>query len=160
MLSLRRILFPTDFGPQAEHAQLFAVELARKFQSELHLLHVIVPMSLPAIGVPDMGYFEDPTLITELEQSSLHALENMLPAEFQAHHQVVKAIRTGTPVEQIVSYAAEQQIDLIVIGTVGRTGLEHLLLGSLAEHVVRKAHCPVLAVHPKDQIAEEVPASA
>lgn len=145
---IQRILFATDFSEPAEHAQQYACELADKLQAELHLLHVHVPVVVPAMGAPTFGYVESPHIIAELEQSTLRGLAGLLDSQWQANHRVVTAVRVGMTVFEIIRYADENQIDLIVMGTLGRTGLTHLLLGSVAENVVRKAHCPVFTVRP------------
>jgi universal stress protein A len=148
MVTIRRILLPTDFSPQAGRAREYAIEFAVKFGAELHLLHVIKPMATPSLGVPDYGYIESPAMVTELEQSSRDALEAVLDREFAANHPVTTQVRIGTPLVEILSYADEFEIDLIVMGTLGRTGLSHLLMGSVAENVVQKAKCAVLTIHP------------
>ena len=148
MLPLKRILFATDFSDPAKYAQQYAAELVDRCQAELHLLHVIAPLPVPTMGTPEFGYCATPSVIVELEESSLRALGSLFDDSWQSRHRIVKAVRLGTAVPIIVEYAQEHQIDLIIVGTVGRTGLSHLLLGSVAESVVRKAHCPVLTVRP------------
>lgn len=145
---IQRILFATDFSEPAEHAQRYACELADKLQAELHLLHVHVPVVMPAMGAPTFGYVESPPIVAEVEGNMLRRLASLLDSEWQANHRVVTAVRVGMTVFEIIRYAEENQIDLIVMGTLGRTGLTHLLLGSVAENVVRKAHCPVFTVRP------------
>lgn len=148
LVPLHRILFATDFSQPAEHAQRYACELADRFEAELHLLHVIAPLAMPAMGTTTFGYLDNPPILAELEESTLRGLGTLLDSQWQASHRVVKAVSVGIAVAEIIRYAHEQQIDLIVLGTLGRTGLTHLLLGSVAENVVRKAHCPVLTVRP------------
>lgn len=148
MLPLKRILFATDFSDSAGYAQQYAAELVDRCQAELHLLHVIAPVPIPTMGTPEFAYCTTPSVMVEMEESSLRALGNLFDDAWQSRHRIVKSARVGTTVSIIIDYATEHQIDLIVVGTVGRTGLSHLLLGSVAESVVRKAPCPVLTVRP------------
>ena len=144
---IQKILFATDFSDPAEKAQQYAQELAERLNTELHLLHVVVPVAVPALGAPSVGYIEDTAVMAELEESALRDMNALFDPQWRAQHHVVSNVRIGTPVFEILQYANEQKIDLIVLGTLGRTGLSHLLLGSVAENIVRKAHCPVLTVH-------------
>jgi universal stress protein A len=144
---IQKILFATDFSEPAENAQQYARELAERLNAELHLLHVVVPVAVPALGAPSVGYIEDTAVIAELEENAHRDMEAMFDQQWRSTHQLVTAVRVGTPVFEIIRYANEQKIDMIVMGTLGRTGLTHLLVGSVAENVVRKAHCPVLTVH-------------
>ena len=149
MLPLKRILLATDFSDPARYAQQYAAELVDMCQAELHLLHVIAPLPVPTMGTPEFGYCTTPpSVMVEIEESSRQVLGNLFDDAWQSRHRIVKSVRVGTTVSIIIDYAKEHQIDLIVVGTVGRTGLSHLLLGSVAESVVRKAHCPVLTVRP------------
>lgn len=146
---IRRILIPTDFSPPARQAEHYAVALAQKFAAELHILHVVEDPALPVHGsryswaVPDDML---PRLLEKAEEDLKLAVPtadvNLIGRE------LVKKIKVGHPVNAIIDYATEHQIDLIVIGTHGRSGLTHLLLGSSAEKLVRLATCPVLTVHP------------
>ena len=94
-----------------------------------------------------MGYIEDAALVEELQENARRDMEGLFDEKWKAAPRYVVAVSVGTPVFEILRYAKEQDINLIVLGTLGRTGLSHLLLGSVAENVVRKAHCPVLIVH-------------
>lgn len=144
---IQKILFATDFSDPAEKAQQYAQELAERLNAELHLLHVVVPVAVPALGAPSVGYIEDTEVMAQLEESAKRDMDALFTPQWRSQHHVVSAVCIGTPVFEILRYANEQKIDLIVLGTLGRTGLSHLLLGSVAENVVRKAHCPVLTVH-------------
>ena len=144
MISLKRILVPTDFSEPSSRALTYACELARRFSAELHLLHVAVP---PVMPTPYMGTVGDEIFHPEkAAQKHLDAMEN---PEFESVAPIERVVRTGTPFVEIVRHAKENDIDLIVMGTHGRTGLVHALIGSVAEKVVRKAPCPVLTVRPE-----------
>ena len=144
---IQKILFATDFSEPAAHAQQYAGELAERLGAELHILHVVVPVAVPALGAPSVGYIEDTEILAQLQENAERDLKTLFDEKWQSAHRVVTAVSLGTPVFEILRYAKEQGVGLIVLGTLGRTGLTHLLLGSVAENVVRKAHCPVLTVH-------------
>jgi nucleotide-binding universal stress UspA family protein len=149
MIQLRRILFPTDLSDAAAEAQLYACAMAEQFGAELHVLSVIQDVSLVSPD-PNMPWVIPANNLQEIQESLEQALAEIPDPAWAAGKSVVRVLRTGVPVAEIVDYAKEQAIDLIVLGTHGRTGLARALLGSVAEKVIRKAPCPVLAVHPKD----------
>ncbi len=149
MLQLSKVLFPSDFSDLSLHAFSYAKSFATTYQAELHVIHVVDeatqywmamgPNSLPVGPPPE-----------ELIQAARQELK-----KFVGQHlaDVEDSVRTdvliGRPFMEIIRYARENDIDLIVLGTHGRSGLKHALLGSVAERVVRKSHCPVLTIrHP------------
>jgi nucleotide-binding universal stress UspA family protein len=141
MIDLKRILVPTDFSETSEAALRYGVELARRFSARLCLLHV-----------PEHpGEATETEYPVDLFETMQNAADDRLPhllSEAERHELRPEcAMRLGTPWEEIVRHAEEHDIDLIVMGTHGRDGLARLLLGSVAEMVVRKASCPVLTVH-------------
>ncbi|NIP86691.1 MAG: universal stress protein [Planctomycetales bacterium] len=147
MIRLQRILLPTDFSDHAGEALKYACAFTEQFAAELHLLHVLEthPSAAPHFG---MGLALAPQVEesrTEVDQ----ALEKLLDPEWATGRQIVRATATGPPFIGIVRYARQQEIDMIVLGTHGRSGLPHVLMGSVAERVVRKAPCPVLTVRPE-----------
>lgn len=149
-IAIRRILFPTDFNPSAQHAQSYAVMLAERFSAELHALHV-VPDPYPIPGPEGSWILTDDSIPKRTQEAELELAVRM-DAALTANLKVVRTVAVGKPVPAIIEYAKEHAIDLIVMGTHGYTGLSHLLLGSVAEKVVRLATCPVLTVHPKDHL--------
>lgn len=143
-LAIQRILFATDFSNSARHAQQYAVALAESFGATLHALHVVSEEAF--VPSPEVQHR---WLETEIDRAKKQL--NVDVGGIQVAGQaVVQATQTGHPVQQVIKYAAEHEIDLIVLGTHGRTGVSHLLIGSVAEKVVRLARCPVLTVHPSD----------
>ncbi len=143
MIALEKILVPTDFSACSDAAVKYGREMCRAFGASLHLLHVVQdpytqPWAAEAFPAP-LG-----EMLNQWQEQARQRLATLLPAEEQAG--VTTATVVGSPFNEIVRYAEEQQIDLIVIGTHGRGGLGHMLLGSVAEKVVRKAPCPVLTV--------------
>jgi nucleotide-binding universal stress UspA family protein len=146
MISLKRILLPTDFSDYAGEAEKYACALAENFNAELHVLHVFeppVPMTGEGAFIPPLDY------VQSLEAAAEKQLQATIDPEWEKGRTVVRAAAEGAPFVEIIQYAKEHDVDLIVIATHGRSGLAHLLLGSVAEKVVRKAPCPVLTVRPE-----------
>lgn len=145
---IRRILIPTDFSEPARQAQAYAIALAEKFGSELHLMHIV-----PEVVIPFPDASTSWTMPATFQKDQLKSAETrllqQLDTQWAKNHVVIQTTKVGSPVEEIVSYAKETDIDLIVIGTHGYSGFAHFLLGSVAEKIVRMATCPVLTVHPK-----------
>lgn len=149
MIQLKRILLPTDFSKNARAAQEYACAFADHFGAELHLLYVLQDMVIGTAS-PGETVLIPATSTAEAQASAERALAELPDAAWAKGKQIVRATRTGAPLVEIVRYAREQNIDLIVLSTHGRTGLAHVLLGSVAENVVRKAPCPVLTVRPDE----------
>lgn len=146
MLTLKKILCPVDFSDLSLNALSIAVDLASKFQSELHLLHVFEGYDEISLN-PETALTPMPQWLTKLRQVCQEKLAELPSADLAARCPViVRADREGPAIHEILDYAAYQKIDLIVLATHGRTGLKHLLMGSVAENVVRSAKCPVLTV--------------
>jgi universal stress protein A len=145
MIRLKRILFATDFSDLAATAQDYACEFAERFGAELHVLHVLQDVML-MMPEPGSAFSLPQNYMVELKQAAEKTLETVPPADWCSGKHVVRATRMGAAFVEIVRYAREQEIDLVIIGTHGRSGLKHVLLGSVAERVVRKAPCPVLTV--------------
>ena len=141
MITLRRILVPTDFSETSAAALSYGTELARHFAARLFCLHVAEH--------PGVAQTDDPIGIFETTQNAAHdRLRQLLTEEALKELQPDCAMRIGAnPADEIVRYAPEHAVDLIVIGTHGRGGMMRAVLGSVAEKVVRRASCPVLTVH-------------
>lgn len=146
MLAIDRILAPTDFSPHAECAVRFACELAARFDAQLHLLHVLSDVAVPAGPDPMLIATMPPEYYREQEERSKQALERLVRDDWPRPREVVAEVRWGDPIDQIHGYAKDRQIDLVAIATHGRTGLAHVLLGSVAERIIREASCPVLTI--------------
>jgi len=147
MIRIERILVPTDLSEFSQHAIRYGCELARRFDADLHLLTVVQDV-VALIPEPGMAFPAPGEYMQELRDASSDALSRVPEAEMGAGLEITREVRVGTPFLEIVRHAKEMNADLVVIGTHGRTGLAHVLLGSTAEKVVRKAHCPVLTVRP------------
>jgi len=137
-MNFKNILCPVDFSMNAEAGLLFAEKLAKESDAKLHLVYVYEePQSYVDAGFG--GYVVPADL--ESEKKRLQAVVPNTPGIAYEHGFIV-----GLPAEELVRYAREHAIDLIVMGTHGRTGLGRLLMGSVAESVVREAPCPVLTI--------------
>jgi universal stress protein A len=150
-MTLQHILVPTDFSTYAEQALDYAITLAQCLQARVTLIHVISP-GIWGTGevttAPPPGYFEE--IEADAQQQIEVALQRVHAAGLEGQPLVVY----GAPFERIITVARDQGVDLIVMGTHGRTGLPHLLLGSVAERVVRLAPCPVLVTRGTAPAAE------
>jgi nucleotide-binding universal stress UspA family protein len=145
MLTLSRVLCPTDFSEVSAKAEAYATALAEHYEASLHLLHVDPPMPVMA------PYGEIPVDVRLFEEQREQALADLAAAGDRARARGVDtatSVRGGHAAREILAVVDEQAADLLVIGTHGRGGVEHLLLGSVAEKIVRKAPCPVMVVPP------------
>jgi universal stress protein A len=148
VIEIKQILAPTDFSVHSETAVRFACQLSERLGSTLHLLHVlseIVPTGPDPLLMPVLP----PQFYKDSEDRAKETLEHLLKPTWSKPCAVTTAIRWGSPVESIVDYAVDEAIDMIVIATHGRTGLSHVLLGSVAERIVREAPCPVLTIRDR-----------
>jgi nucleotide-binding universal stress UspA family protein len=147
MGAIKKILCPTDLSDECRPALAMACEWAKRFGAELHLMHVVAALSnpYPYLGPP---FNEAMSWETMIRQKARAALDEWPLPEGFATLKIVRALRSGSPSAHIVQYAQEMGIDLIVMGTHGRSGFSHLLMGSVAENVVRRASCSVLTVPP------------
>lgn len=151
MIDLHRILVPTDFSKFSRNALTYATAFADKFGAELYLLHVVQNL---AMMVPDTVNVVPPIIPSaeELTRAVRDALDRTVSEGQLERFTVHKEVREGTPFYEIIQVAKEKDVDLIVMGTHGHSGLAHVLLGSVTEKVVRKAPCPVLTVrHPEHE---------
>jgi|KBSMisStaDraftv2_1062788.scaffolds.fasta_scaffold744406_1 nucleotide-binding universal stress UspA family protein len=152
MIALKRILVATDFGEASEAALGYGRELARTFGAKLTVLHVAENVLTGAIGID--GYVGSyPDFQRSVEESARRQLDAAVTDDDRRELGATTVMRTSTsPAMAIVTYAGDEKIDLIVMGTHGRGPMAHLLMGSVAERVVRIAPCPVLTVkHPEHE---------
>jgi nucleotide-binding universal stress UspA family protein len=146
VIDLHQVLVPTDFSQCSKSALVYGVALADRFGARLHLLHVVQDL---ALFIPDMVMVAPPVApsVTELKQAALGAFDRLIADNKLDPAKLVREVREGAPFYEILEYAKEANIDLIVMGTHGHTGLAHVLLGSVTAKIVRQAPCPVLTVH-------------
>lgn len=151
MITLQRILVATDFGDAADAALAYGRELARTFGATLEVLHVVENVYE---GLVADGYIApDPDLQHQIEDAARRRVDALLCEEdrIELHAKPVILVSNATAFA-IATYARDARVDLIVMGTHGRTAVAHLLMGSVAERVVRTAPCPVLTVrHPEHE---------
>jgi nucleotide-binding universal stress UspA family protein len=148
-VNLKAILVPIDFSESSRKAMHYALSFARQFNAEVLLLHVIefTPLTTP---VPPLPIIQDETTRVTLRESAAKQLA-LWRDEINSQAAVRASMRDGVSAHaEIVNAATEGNIDLIILGTRGRTGLAHLLIGSTAERVVRHAPCPVLVVRERE----------
>lgn len=149
-LTIRRILIPIDFSEHSKNALRYAASFAKHFGAELVLVYVVEPAIYPAdfafgqVGMPDLEI--------ELKERGQIELDKMLQSFRGAGMKGKAIVRIGKPFLEIITVAEEERIDLILIATHGHTGMEHILFGSTAEKVVRKAKCPVLVVRSQERM--------
>lgn len=146
MRKIQKILFPTDFSNESKPAMELAVELAQKFGAHLTLLHVWTdPLYIGAVG---NAYALAPEVLAQAQEEAEHALEKLRLEVAKAGVPVKAITLEGIAADVILAMAHSQNMDLIVMGTHGRSGLKRFFLGSIAEQVLRAAECPVLTVRP------------
>lgn len=149
-VALRRILVPLDLGVQ-HHPQLeWAAHLARTFGARLELFFVwMPPQYLPTAGLPPPLPWGGPDGLEEVSRrEAARELTALAEGPLLAGLEVGVATAAGDPAEAILAHAAQGGVDLVVMATHGRRGLARLFLGSVAQRVVARAHCPVLTLHP------------
>ena len=152
MITLKNILVATDFSEASDAALTYGRALARNFGATLHLVHVVGNVNALVYGA-DAYAVSMPELQEEIEQAARAQLASLLVDNDRPALPTRQALLTSNvPAAAIVDYAGREHIDLIVSGTHGRGGVAHLLMGSVAERVVRTAPCPVLTVrHPEHE---------
>jgi nucleotide-binding universal stress UspA family protein len=145
MIALRNILLPIDFSEPSLKATEYALSIAKQFGATLHVLHIIED---PVVYLPMFESYPLPSR-EQFETYAQDRLENWIEAEDSEGCKLELEWLHGRPFHRITEYARDCNIDLIVLGTHGRGAAAHLLMGSVAEKVVRNSPCPVLTVHPE-----------
>ena len=149
MIVLKQILVATDFSESAAVALAYGRDLARTFNARLHVLHAVEDVMLRYS--PEVG-FVTTDLQKNLEAAATRDLDKLITDDDRRTLAVVPVVKTAVSIPaEIVDYAKANAIDLIITGTHGRGVVRHLLMGSVAERVVRTAGCPVLTVHAKER---------
>jgi len=144
-MPIKRILVPTDLSDLSLSSIEYASSLALFFKAEMYVMHVMDNEPLLAIGMIDANAEE---IIRAIEQKSKNEMSRFFSKKITRGRSISCIVRRGNPYEEIVKFSNEEQIDLIVISTHGRSGLAKILLGSVAEKVVRYSSVPVLTVKP------------
>jgi len=144
MDTIKKILIPIDFSDYSKQALRYTVTFAKNFNAKIYMIYVIEPMIYPADF--SMGQIAIPSSDINIDTRAKKELETLAKNEIRPGIDYDISIKTGKPFIEIIESAAELDVDLIIIATHGHTGMEHLLFGSTAEKVVRKAPCPVLTL--------------
>ena len=141
---IKNILVPIDFSDYSKNALRYAVQFAKQFKAKMYLIYVVEPMIYPADF--SMGQVAIPSMDSDLQNRADEELKSLAKNFIESSIKSETIIRTGKPFVEINETAKEVDADLIIMATHGHTGVEHLLFGSTAEKVVRKAPCPVLTL--------------
>ena len=153
MLEIKRILCPVDFSDSSEPSLNYAVAIARRFNAKVYIVYVS--------DMEDFNYDNDTLLEGDsISEASVRGekanLINRIPENIRNEIEIETKILFGIPNEEIVNFADEQKIDMIVMGTHGRTGLKHVLMGSISEKVVGKSTCPVLLIKHDYHVSDNI----
>lgn len=155
MIALKHILVATDFSECSDAAVEQGRALAAVFDASLHLLHIVTaPLQEMWAGYAPGAEFL--TVVRDLEVEARTRLEHLAASGEIRRDRVVVQTAWGDPSDEILKYAREHRVDLIVCGTHGRRGWSHVVMGSVAERVVHLAPCPVLTVHASPALAAQV----
>lgn len=143
-MEIKSILFPTDFSEGSAEALKYAVEFAKKYDAKLYVVHIIYDVA-KASGwyVPHISMDK---LYQDIQEGAKKELDNFGVEELSGIKNIERVVITGIPHQEIVAFASNKKVDMIIIGTHGRTGIDRILFGSTAAQVVRNAPCPVLTV--------------
>jgi nucleotide-binding universal stress UspA family protein len=144
VIKLKKVLVPTDFSESARHALTYGISFAREYQAELVVLHVVENLTVgyasDLFPVPMAEVFQEISGYAKAELAKLGAVAREKKVE------VVEQVVQGKPSAEIIRFAREAEVDMIVLGTHGKGMLDQALFGSTTERVVRRAPCPVLTV--------------
>jgi nucleotide-binding universal stress UspA family protein len=147
MIKIKKILYPTDFSESSLEALKYALSFAKEYRAKLVILHVINEnIFTESLNLPRVVSID--TLEKEMVREAEKRMKSLLPAATRKTVERETVILKGAPFLEIIRFAREKDIDLIIIGTHGRSGFQQIIFGSTAEKVVRKAPCPVLSVKP------------
>lgn len=142
----REILFPVDFSENSQRIIPYVLGVARKFEAKVHIIYVARDLShLGVLYVPDPKIA---TMATEIQQGAATMMQEFTGEHMAGLENKVTEILSGDPAEEIVSYVKENHIDMIIMGTHGRKGMDRVIFGSVAENVVRNSPVPVMTVNP------------
>ena len=152
MIRIKNILVPTDFSDFSKYALDYAITMAQAFKANIILIHVTPEKELDSIR--QISPYLEPGRIEELlkgrESEDRKKLDGFLPPEMQKGITAETIHKVGTPFLEIIKAAKQKEVDLIVMTTHGRSGLSHILFGSVAEKVLRQLTCPVLSIRPPE----------
>ena len=151
-MKVERILFPTDFSEGSAHALPYAVDLTKHYSAKLYILHVVYDIT-QATGF-HVPHISTDKVFQEMNEWAMNEIGTCCIEEIRGLPGVEKKVMQGVPYEEIIKFAADEKIDMIIMGTYGRVGLQRLIFGNTAERVVRRAPCPVMTVRVPEHRAE------
>lgn len=146
MIEIKKLLFPVDLSPVSSKIVPSVIALGEKFDAEIHLLHVAVTMEeIAGAYGPDLvlGNFKEE--VVQSAENELERFERKFLADYPNKRRVVVS---GDPIDEIIAYIRAQKIDLVVMGTHGRKGIDKILFGSVADRMVKNSPVPVLTINP------------
>ena len=150
-ININKILCPIDFSETSDHAVKYAIAMAQAHDAQIIMLHVIAPAIAALPGdqlIPNLPQAD----LLEIEDACQHHLTTVAGNLAELNLDISTRLVNGIPFLEIIKCAKDDEVDLLVMGTHGHTGLNHILIGSVAEKVVRKACCPVLTIkHPEHE---------
>jgi len=146
MKEIKNILFATDFSENSNWALKYALSFAQKYEAKLYILHVIQQPTYPLGMYAEISFDAMDKFNRNISEATEREMKNLCESALEGFKNYESMIIGGTPFLEILRMAKEKEVDLIVVGTHGRTGLDHVLFGSTAEKVVRRSPCPVLSV--------------
>jgi nucleotide-binding universal stress UspA family protein len=151
--NVKKILAPIDFSEHSMNAMRSAMELAKDVGAEVHLMHVIAPHHhfIPLPLATNVEQSRELTREAAMLEQAEEELAHLKKDEFGDSKKVITFAVIGHPVQKLVDYAKEQSIDLIVMATHGRSGIQHALLGGTTEKIVRTSPCSVLVIRARQQ---------
>ena len=148
---IKKILFPTDFSVASDYALSYAVSMAKRFKAEIFLIHVVdTSYDISGFYIPHISVEK---LIQEMESSAEAQLKKVGGKISRSVKAYESAVKSGVPHKEIIKFAKNKGIDMIIMGTHGKSGTDHFFFGSTTERVMKQADCPVLTIRPpKDML--------
>ncbi|MDP2682069.1 MAG: universal stress protein [Deltaproteobacteria bacterium] len=148
---IKKILFPTDFSVASDYALSYAVSMAKRFKAEIFLIHVVdTSYDISGFYIPHISVEK---LIQEMESSAEAQLKKVGGKISRSVKAYKSAVKSGIPYKEIIKFAKNKGIDMIIMGTHGKSGTDHFFFGSTTERVMKQADCPVLTIRPpKDML--------
>jgi nucleotide-binding universal stress UspA family protein len=152
MIAIKNVLVTTDFSPVSETALVYGRALARTFDATLHVMHVVDNLAV-RLSYTDAAGFVSPEMQADLESAARKNLDNFVTETDRRELRAKPVLRVGhNTAKEIIEYAKEATIEVIVIGATGRGAIDRMFMGSVADKVIRRAPCPVLTVrHPEHE---------
>jgi nucleotide-binding universal stress UspA family protein len=142
----KKILFPTDFSVASDYAMSYAISMAKRYKAKFFLLHVVdTTYDISGFYIPHISAEK---LMQEMEDAAEKKLTNISSAISRRIKTREIVVKNGIPHKEILKFAKDKSIDMIIMGTHGKAGLDHLLFGSTTERVLRQANCLVLTIRP------------